>query len=277
MPRKVGWKDQSIKSGFGRGSDDKKFKGINGIKHLIRIVTDCMEMRVHGIDDVLEPREDGEPRVFNMNCAMTWSDDEDDWVGECLACDRGYDVNVKYVCGIIVLAEIKGQKIQKIDPENCVYWWPFGADKYRKLSDIALDLETAAELEGGEAKTLDKIDIMVTCEDENWQRLDLKHFQGKKSLLKKAHVDQWKEEGPDLLKEAMKGDKPKVQERQLKKKKPRKSSDSDDDDDEVEVSSSRKARKKVVKKPKKPVVEEEDEGGDDDEGDEEDLNELLDF
>ena len=145
--RKVGWTDESITGSFNDQSKERRYRGKKGETHVIRVMTECEEYRVHAVDDVLEADKEGEPRVFNMNCSKTWDDDGGDWAGECAGCEREYDLNSKYVAGVLHLATYKGRaKVpQKIDPSNAVHYWDFGADKYRKLSDIAELREKIAE------------------------------------------------------------------------------------------------------------------------------------
>lgn len=214
MVRKVGWEDESITGGFGGPNKERKYAGKKGEKHIIRCLTDCLEYRVHAINDVLEPKEDGEERVFNMICSKEWDDEAEDWTGECLACDGDYEISEKYICGILLLGVKKGTKgsVQRIDPENSVHYWPFGADKYRKLSNIAMELK-----EADPPKKLSQVELVISCEDDTFQKLDINVSQAK-ALTTKAHVAAFKEEGEELVSEASTGPKLSDQKRRLKKK-----------------------------------------------------------
>ena len=240
--RKVGWKDTSIRSGFGGPNRERRYRGVKGEKHYIRIMTECEEYNVHAVNDVLEPNDDGTERVFNIVCSKQWDDDAEEYVGSCLACERDYDISTRYICGIVLLGVKKGTKgkVQLIDPENSPHYWDFGADKYRKLSNHAIELA-----EADPPKSLTSVEFAVTCEDNNFQKLDIAVSQGKR-MTTKEHVSEWKEQGDELIEGAAGPLPEKEQRRALKKrkqkdapKKKRKHVEPEEDDDEsVDIDSS---------------------------------------
>jgi len=98
MPRDVGWGDESVGN---RGPDkERQYRGVKGETHVIRVMTTCKEVRVHFVDDILDPDKDGEARGFWMNCSREWDESEEEWVGDCMGCDREYTVSSKFVAGI---------------------------------------------------------------------------------------------------------------------------------------------------------------------------------
>jgi hypothetical protein len=243
--RSIGWKDPDISGGGNRRNRERQYRGKKGERHYIRIVTECEEYQVHSVDDVLDPRDDGEPRIFNMNCSKHWDDEADDYVGECLACERDYDINTRYICGILLLAVKKGTKgkAQTLDPENAPHYWDFGADKYRKISNHAIELADADP-----PKPIQKVEFVVTCEDEGFQKLDINVSQSKQ-LTTRDHMEEWAEQGPSLVDGASGALSLKEQKRSLTKRKKKK--DRSDSDSSGRVS-------KVSKKTKRRPVEEDE-------------------
>lgn len=276
--RKIGWEDQSITGGFKGANKERQFKGEIGVTYIIRVMTECEEYRVHVVDDVREPDKNGEPQVFNMICSKTWDSGAEDWTGECEGCERDYVLNNKYISGVLVVGSYKGRsKVpQKIDPANAAHYWPFGGDKYRKLSDIALTLSRAKK-----PRTLKQVELEVSCEDETFQKLNIQISQGE-ALTTRAHIEAWNEEGPKLLEEATKPPTIAEQKRNLKKRKPAggRTDDAGEDDEPLPAKGKSKAAKtggKPVKKtkaaePEEPEEEPEESG---EESAEEDLDALL--
>lgn len=289
MGRKIGWSDETIQGGYGDDSlKDRRYKGLRGQKHVVRVMTEAEVFRVHVIDDVLDAAEDGEPRVFYMNCSQTWDDEAEDWTGKCMGCEGDYDVQEKYIAGVLLLGVQKGKKggMQKIDPENSPHYWTFGADKYRKLSNIYLELQRAKK-----KRSLKQVELTIDCgskaDDEKFQKLDINVAQGD-DMTTRDHVAAWKEDGPDLIEAAMKVESIAVQKRKLKKKKRKREDEDDviDDEEEEEEEKPRRAKKKgprrtkkkASRKKKEPEPEEEEEGDDEEEEDEvgeDDLDDLL--
>jgi len=274
MPRKVGWTDKSITGG--RGVDkDKRFKGQKGMTFVIRVMTDCDEFRTHFVDDVLEPDKDGEVRGFSVVCAKTWDEDADDYVGDCLCCERDYDVSTQYIAGVILVGQYKGRakKPQELDAESSVLYWQFGADKYRKLSDIALELSRATN-----ARKLHQVELTVKCEDDFYQKLNLNVSQADR-LTTKEHIVAWKDEGEDLVASACKVPSSAEMKRSLKKKKGKKSSRDEDldlDGDGDEGEKPRRSAKKTKTKGKGKKDPEPEGDGDDESTGDGDLDDLLD-
>ena len=259
MARKIGWEDESITGTF--NDDDKKYRGVKGETHVIRVMQECVEFRIHFVDDVLDPSKDGEPRGFNKNCSREWSEADEDYVGDCDGCDREYDISSKFAAGILHLGTYKGRSktVQKVDPENGVRWWPFGGDKYRKLSDLSLELSRAEK-----PKKLHQVELVIKCEDEAFQKLNVNVSQAK-ALTTKAHVAEWKATGEKLVDEMIAGTTAKDWTRTLKRKKKRKK-----DDDEEQDKKPARRRPKAKEEPDEEPDEIEDEGTG-----EEDLDALL--
>ncbi len=217
MPRKIGWEDDTVRAGFGGPNKELQFRGEKGTKHIIRVVGEAQEYRVHKIDDVLMPGDDGEPRSFNLNCAKEWDDAASDWGGECLACEKDYDIAVRYVTGIVLLGIQKGKapKPTLQEPTACAMFWDFGADKYTKLYEIGQELKRATP-----AKKLSQVELVITCEDTGFQKLNIGVSQGA-ALTTKDHLACYKEQGTKLVEECCAPPKPDDMKRRLKKKVPK--------------------------------------------------------
>lgn len=288
MPRKIGWENKDITGGRGGGADkERRFRGVKGSTFVIRVVTECEEFRKHFIDDVLEPNEKtGEPRGFNMICAKTWDDESEDYDGDCLPCDKDYDVSTSYIAGILVLGVYKGRskRVQRFDPENAVHWWDFGPDKYRQISDIVLDLQR-----GSKKQKLSQVELTIKCEDENYQKLTIQVSQADPLMTKKNardYIEAWKEEGPQLIEDATKAPTKAEQKRRMKPKKRTRSRDEDDgdgDDDSGERKAKPRRSAKKGKGRRKPKDEEPEDDGEEfedaDDGEDvsdDDLDDLLD-
>lgn len=263
--RKVGWEDQSITGGRRGGPDkERRYRGKKGETHVIRVMTDCNEFRQHSVDDVLEPDKDGEARVFQINCRKVWDEKAEDWSGSCECCDeRDYDLSGKFISGILLVGVYKGRSTtaQKIDPEHSPLWWDFGPDKYRQLSDIALELSRSSK-----KRKLSQVELTVKCEDEHFQKLNINVSQAD-TLTTKAHIDEWRSEGEKLLEEATAGPTEAEMKRNLKKKKSKKRDNDDEDDD-------RSSKKRSSGSSKKKRDDDEETSKSDDTGDE-DLDDLL--
>lgn len=218
MPRTLGWKDQNVTGGFNKKNEDQKFKVKKGERYIIRVLTECVEFREHKVDDVLEPDpKTNEERAFAITCRKDFDDKSGEWTGDCQGCDeRNYDVSSKYVAGIVLVGLIRGRNpnVQKIDAPNSVYYWPFGADKYRKLSDIELSLNRGK-------KTLKDVELEVSLDNsdgaETYQKVNLVIAQGEQ-LTTKAHILAFKDEGPKLVEDCWKAPSEQEMKRSLKKR-----------------------------------------------------------
>jgi len=227
--KKVGWEDESI-TGSWNDENERRFRGKKGTTFVIRVMTECDSFRRHEVDDVLDVGKDGEPRVFSMNCSREWDEDAQDYVGDCRGCDREYTLKDRYVAGILVVGKYVGrsEKVKRIDPDDAPHHWDFGGDKYRKLSDIALNLKR-----GKKKRRLVQVELVVSCEDESFQKLNiLKADADHEQLTTKAHIAAWKEQGADLVALSCSPTPAKEWARRLKKKKPKRSRGGDDERDE---------------------------------------------
>lgn len=270
--RVVGWEDTSIVSGFGdRKNKERQYRGKKGEKHYIRVVSPAEEIRLHTVDDVAT-NKNGEPVTFQMICSKEWDEEKQEWVGECEGCERDYDIMERYFCCILLLGIKKGTrgKTQALDPENSVYYWDFGKDKYETLREIAIELAEAG-------KKLSGVELSVTCTDDSFQKLKIQKAEGKR-LTTGAHVAVFKEEGQEIVDEATKAPSIAEQKRRLKKRKAKKKTEDDlfDDDEDEEVEEKpKKTKKRRVKKKPEPEPEDDDDVEDDDTGDDE-IDDLLD-
>lgn len=267
MGRKVSYGDTTIQSGGGGPDKDRRFRGVKGTTFVIRVVSECEEVREHFVDDVLEGTwEDGSPKGFNIMCSREWDEEEEDFVGDCEGCDRDYEIKTKYVSIILVLGLYKGKstRVQTIDPENAVYWWDYGADKFRQLSDIYLDLQRSKK-----PKELKQVELTVKTNKEHFQDLTIAVSQADPLMDKsnaKDYLACYKDESPGLLAEILKV--PSIQE-QKRRLKPKKKRDSSGEGDALEDEP--RTKKKAKRRSKKPEPEDEPEETEDG-----DLDDLLD-
>lgn len=222
MARTIGWENEDVKAGFGGPNKESQYRAEKGTRHVVRLVGMPQEYRTHKIDDVLEKNEKGEQKAFNVNCAKKWdekakSEDSDDlgaWVGECQACDQEYDVAMRYVCGMILLAEQKGKapKATVLPPESSPRFWDFAATTYERIRTLVGELRQAEP-----PRKLHEVDVVITCEDSLYQKINLNVSQAK-PLCSPAHVAAYKEVGTKLIAECSKESKNSDLQRRLKKK-----------------------------------------------------------
>jgi len=287
--RKVGWGDDSVGTTDWKKNRERQFRGKRGEKRFIRVMGDPEVFRDHKVDDV-RPEKDGEPQAFNMQCAKTWDEEEEEWTGDCLGCDKDYEVKDKFIVAILFLATKIGKKKPKPkDPDEAVFYWDFGNDKYQRLSEIVDDLSGKKK-----PKKLHQVELQVSCtteRDEKFQDLTIE-ISGQDPFMKedvKGYMAAFKEEAGNLVDEAAKEPTIAEQKRRLKPIKSKKKDDDDldlededDDEDEDEAPKRKKKSKKKAKgsakkkskkkgKKKKPEPEEDE----DDEEDEEELEDLL--
>lgn len=275
MGRKaVGWQDESVQSGFSDRKDkERQYRAKKGRTDYMRVMSSAEEYRTHSVPDVAFNKE-GEAVTFNIICSKEWDDKKEDYVGECLSCDKDYEVSERFICGVIFLGSKKGKRgsINENSADNAPYYWDFGNDKYVKLREMAM-----RQAEAEPPKKLSQVELVVTCTDDGFQKIEISKYEGKR-LTTKDHIAEYKEQGEDLIDEAVKPPSVAEQKRRLKSKKPKKKADEDlfgdeDDGDEPEEKPKKKARKSPAKarKKKEPEPEPEDEDEDDD-----DLDGLLD-
>lgn len=273
------WEDEDVVSGF-RNEKEGQFRGKKGVTYVIRVMTMPQKYRVHAINDVLPPKDDGEDGVFNMNCSKDWDDSagdesEGDWDGDCDGCEKEYDLSDRFVAGILVVGELrKGDRIKKIAPEDSPHFWDFGKDKYRSLSDIRLSLKR-----GKKKRPLKAVELEVTCNSgkpEVFQDLNItKRDSDHDVLTTKKHVLEWNEIGPDLVEACMTAPDKAEWKRRLKRKKPsQRKRGGEDDDSDHDDKPTRSAKKKKTSKGKKRDEDPEEGDANGSTGDEE-LDDLL--
>jgi len=260
MPRDVGWGDETVGN---RGPDkERQYRGVKGETHVIRVMTTCKEVRVHFVDDILEPDKDGEARGFWMNCSREWDESEEEWVGDCMGCDREYTVSSKFVAGILFLGIFKGRakKPTRIDPESAVNFWDFGNDKYKQLRELHFELARDED----DPKKLHQVELTVKTKKQDFQDLTIAVYTGKR-LTTKDYVDEFKAEGKKLIEAFCKTESIPEQKRNLKPRKPRRSrDDEDDEDDDERPTKPRKGKKKRRREEPEDDDHDEESTGDDD-------------
>lgn len=273
--RKVGWNDESVSSGFS-DHKDQQYKGEKGVKHILRICTECEEYRVHEVDDVFK-NNDGEYITFNIVCGKHWDEEAEDWAGDCLACDKEYDAKTKFIAGVLMVGVIKGksEKPAAVEPHQSVFYWAFGNDKYEQLRDLYFGLKQAEE-----PKRLKDVELMVTCgkakDAVQFQKLNITIWQGK-TMTTKAHKKAAIEGMRALMDAASAPTKPAEMKRRLKKKREAEPDDDEEEEEEEEdrpkrtkKKTSKKKTKKKTRRKKEPDPEPEDEEEEEEEEEEED-------
>ena len=272
--KRIGWEDESIVGGF-RNERERQFRAKKGKTFVIRVMEDAFSFRQHKINDILEPDKDGEERAFNMNCSKDWDDEAEDWTGDCEGCEREYDVVERFIAGILVLGYYSGRsdKFKAVDADESPHYWDFGRTQYRKISDLALSMQR-----GKKKRALKTVELLVTCEDENFQKINLnKADPDDERRTTREHVEAWKEQGDDLLDLATEAPKKSEWQRRLKKKKPAKKSrsrDRDDDGEDGEDEAPKRRAKKKKPARRKSEPEDDADDGDGSTGDEE-IDDLL--
>lgn len=228
MPKTVGFKDKTVTSGF---DDDKEnqYRAKQGRTDIVRFMTEPVEYLVHKINDVLDPDEDGEERAFSLKCAQDWDEAEDDWVGDCEACEQEYDRQSRYAVGMLVVArKSKSGKTIKVDANESVKYWDYAATTYSRMETLTESVE-----EGG--KEIRKVEVKITCEDTGWQKVNLTRYEGKQ-CTKREHVTAWKEEGPEILEKATTpSDNASIKRRLKKKKKTRDDYEEEPEEEEEDL------------------------------------------
>lgn len=276
--REIDWEDEDIVSGF-KKDKYRQFRAKPGVTHVARVMTMPVQYRVHKINDVLEPDKDGEENCFNMNCSKTWDDaadgDDDEqgtggWVGDCEGCEKEYDLQDRYVAGLAVVGEIRKGSVKKVSAAESPHYWDFGNDKYRSLSDIRLSMKR-----GKKNRPLKAVELEIKLNDskpEVFQDLNIQKRDSDHDVLTtKNHVAEWKEQGPELVKDSQEGPSKAEWKRRLKSKKStkrRRPDPKDEPDDDPKKK--RGARKASGKRGKQEEPDDEPEST----GDEE-LDDLL--
>jgi hypothetical protein len=221
MGRETDFGDKSIRKGFGPDKD-KKLKVKDGEELIVRVATKLKEYMSHSVHDVLPKKPDGTPGVFNMNCAQKWDEKAEEYVGPCLGHDADYDLNTRYVCGAFVLAKKQGKSIFPLAPSDSPKFWDMAAGRVRELQKVVEDAFSDVEpAQIGEKlrSMLLKLSLKDEGGAEDYQKLDIKKWEGDKIPLSDQHKATFKAEIPAIIEEIAAPADIKEQERRLKPKK----------------------------------------------------------
>ncbi len=156
MVREIGWEDEeAAKRDYG---DVDRYRAEENKRDKIRILTTCWAYVTHWLYDR------GKKGFYN-NCGL-----DSDGNGKCLFCEATeekdgktvpkYKREEKYACVVLHIAEKKAggdwTELQKVKV------WYLGKDKYADIKGLKEDF--------GDVR---KIDLLVTCKDEQFQDLTL--------------------------------------------------------------------------------------------------------
>lgn len=174
----AGWSDESVKTG-GRNFLDR-YRAAEGCQDRIRV------MPVPGVDlpAVIFVHYDHARRMF-FNC----TGDAD----TCPACEAGLEEAKPKYAVPIALIERNEVKKKKIEAPGKIMRWIFGGDKYVTFRDLIVPgLKSPDDLY--------KRDMLIGCQDEQFQRVSMMLCEGK-SKLQRATAKEWKETGLDEFKQ----------------------------------------------------------------------------
>ena len=157
MAQETDWGDPQTTKDF--GEDVQRYRGRDKMKDIIRIITAPVKYFTHTVN-----------RTF-ANCSKV--------EGRCLLCEKGIDRSVKVGCLIVHVAEKhKDKPSESFHAIGEVKVWLFGKDKWLTLCGIMEDYDQIRE------KGMTKIDLFITCDDAEFQKLEIRPTM-KKSLVKK--------------------------------------------------------------------------------------------
>jgi len=138
--------DKKMKQKAG-GSNINKFKAQVGVKDVIRLVDSAPYLiRSHYVEDLNR----------GFTCSKEWDEEKEAYVGACPLCEEGHRAQERFAVKVIHI--IRGQEAVKK-----FRLWQFGLDKYHMLSDIGDESD----------KPLNELDLVVTCSDEKYQKLNI--------------------------------------------------------------------------------------------------------
>lgn len=174
------WGSEEVTEDFGK--DVERYRGNEKRKDLVRIITDPVEYFTHSLDF--------SPGI--INCAKIEK-------GRCLGCDRGIKRDVKIGCVVVhIQARNADNPNSKWSLVGECKVWLFGKDKWKSLCGIKNDYQ--------KIKDLKKEDLIITCLDEQFQKLEIRPTL-EKSRVTKAMVEgyedakeklEWFTQAPDM-------------------------------------------------------------------------------
>lgn len=228
MGRPTDFGDKTIKKGFGPDKD-KKLSVKDGQKLVVRVVTKLEEYLSHAVHDILPPKRDEKtganvPSIFNMSCARKWDPSAGtggDYVGECRGHDKDYDVNERYVGGVMVLGIVQGKTLIPFAPSDCGKFWDMTAGRVAELREaITTKFPDVDAADVGEK--LRRTDLLLGLKAEGgaemYQKLTINVWEGSKIPITEEHKNAYKAEIPAILKEVSAPATLEEQDRRLKRK-----------------------------------------------------------
>jgi len=149
MSRETDWGDPDTSKEF--GTDAQRYRGREKFKDVIRIITKPIKYFTHSVK---------EKKLF-VNCSKV--------EGRCLFCDENYDRALKIGCVVVHIAEREVNKnTGNYSEVGEAKVWLFGKDKWKSLSGIIEDYEQIKN------DSIQKHDLIVTCDDETFQKIELR-------------------------------------------------------------------------------------------------------
>jgi len=149
MGSEVDWGDEQTDKEM-KADDVERYKASDKRKDLIRIVSKPIKYYSHSLPQI----------PWYCNCAKV--------EGRCLLCERQMGRGVKIGCVIVHIAEKPANGKGKYTKVGTCKVWLFGKDKWNTLSGIMDDYSK------GDKGWLKKQDLIVTCNEEQFQDLDIR-------------------------------------------------------------------------------------------------------
>ena len=165
MAREVAFGDQEEMKKASQGNLINRYKADVNRKDRIRILTSAYAFKMHWIDE----------RRRYINCGI-----DDDGNGTCIVCQQQdgqgnlrYPVQEKYAALIMWIAKREGRGEWK--PVQEVMFWGYGKDKYKQISELV-----------DEVGPIQKHELIITCQDTQMQRLNIRTVGDDPQLDKEA-------------------------------------------------------------------------------------------
>lgn len=145
--RKVKFGDEKKMKQKAGGANLNKYKAQVGVKDVLRLVDSApFLIRSHYVEDLNR----------GFTCSKEWDEDKGAYVGPCPLCEEGHKSQERFAVKVIHI-------IRDREAVNKFRLWQFGLDKYQMLSDI----------EDESDKPLNDQDIVITCSDDKYQKLNI--------------------------------------------------------------------------------------------------------
>jgi len=162
MVEEVDWGDEETSQELS-ASDVERYKASEKKKDLIRIVSKPVKYYSHSLD----------APPYYCNCSKA--------EGRCILCEQKIPRTVKIGCVVVHIADKPVAGRGKYEQVGTCKTWLFGKDKWNTLCGIMDDYAK------GEKGWLKKQDLIITCTDEQFQKLDirptLQESQAKKDMM----------------------------------------------------------------------------------------------